>query len=87
MRTFPFASEGPAAAASASSAAAGAPVGSSVLSNNAMATAGASSVAMATFLADCLDFLRPGATVRLEAGFAARFGVCEAATREVLVMV
>ena len=86
MRTFPSISEGVAATANTSSAGAGAPNGCSVLSNNAMATAGASSVAMATLVADRLDRLRAGVAVRLEAGFAVRLGVGEAATREVLIM-
>jgi len=86
-RTFPSISDGAAAAANTSSAAAGAPGGRSVLSNNAIATAGASSVAIATFVADRLVLLRAGVALRLEAGFVARSGVGEGATREVLVMV
>ena len=80
MRTFPSISEGTAATANTSSAGAGAPGGCSVLFNNAMATAGASSVAIATLVADRLDRLHAGVAVRLEGGFAVRFGVGEAAT-------
>ena len=87
MRTFPSISEGAAATANTSSAGGGAPGGCSVFSNKAMATAGASSVAMATFVADRLVFFRADDAVRLAEGFAARFGVGEATTREVLVMV
>ncbi len=87
MRTFPSISEGVAATANTSSAAAGAPGGCSVLSNSAMATAGASSVAMATFVADRLELLRARVPVRLEAGFVIRTDVGERATWDDFVMV
>jgi hypothetical protein len=87
MRTFPSTSDGAAAAASTSNAAGGAPGGCSVLSNNAIATAGASSVAMATFVADFFVSLRAGTGRLAGARLVARFALGAAAAREVLVMI
>jgi hypothetical protein len=52
-----------------------------------MATAGASSVAMATFFADALVLFCTGFRTRLEAGFTAFFDVRGVAARGILVMV
>ena len=87
MRTLPSISEGAAPAANTSSAGAGAPGACSVLSNSAMATAGANSVAMATFVADCLARFRADAPLRSGAFFVARFDLGEADAPEVVVMV
>ncbi len=88
-RTLPSVSEGAAPAARQSSAGGGAPGDCSVLSSNAIATAGASSVVMATLVADLLARLTPADFDLTPPALGAAFLVCfdrGAAARERVVM-
>lgn len=68
-RTLPLVCEAETPAARQSSAAGGAPGASSLLSNSAIATAGANSLAMATLVADFLVCFRAAAGVVARLGF------------------
>ena len=89
-RTMPSVSEGVAPAARQSSAGGAAPGACSVFSSNAMATAGASSVAMATFVADCLARFAAAdaalAAPALRGDFLDRFDGGRAARAEVVMV-
>jgi len=88
-RTFPLSSEADTPAARQSSAGGGAPGAWSLFSNKAIATAGASSVAMATFVADFVVRLRAIADVALrfvEVTFPAALAFAVVSAREDVFM-